>query len=192
VAEVCQLVAFRIQERTALITGRTPTVNVEAFSAAGRDEDGIPRLSYVPFFLRYILEEILKNSCRATVEVVKTSRELSKRPISIVVCADESRVAIRVADRAGGIPADVGKRVWSYLYTTATQGAKYGEAATALAGFGVGLPLSRLYARYLGGKLNLVSLPGCGTAVHIFLPRMQAEQIEVVPDDDNPVEAETS
>ena len=45
-----------------------------------------------------------------------------------------------------------------------------------------GLPLSRLYARYLGGALDLVSLPGYGTHAYVNLPRVQSQQVEVVPD----------
>ena len=44
-----------------------------------------------------------------------------------------------------------------------------------------GLPLSRLYARYLGGALDLVSLPGYGTHAYVNLPRVQSQQVEVVP-----------
>merc|ERR1739842_199173 len=95
-------------------------------------------------------------------------------------------MGIRIADRACGIPFDVGKRVWSYLYSTGSRSTKkYGEKATSLAGYGVGLGLSRLYARYLGGTLDLVSLPGYGTSVDLFLTRISTEQLEVVPDDDN-------
>ncbi|CAM9885432.1 unnamed protein product, partial [Phaeothamnion confervicola] len=32
-----------------------------------------------------------------------------------------------------------------------------------LAGYGVGLPLSRVYARYFGGDLVLLSMEGFGT-----------------------------
>ena len=73
----------------------------------------------------------------------------------------------------------------SYLYTTAGRNkATYAEKATSLAGYGIGLPLSRLYARYLGGSLNLVSLPGYGTSVDLFLRRVNANQVEIVPDND--------
>ena len=52
-------------------------------------------------------------------------------------------------------------------------------------GYGIGLPLSRLYARYFGGTLKLVSLPGYGTSVDLFLRRVNSNQVEIVPDNDN-------
>ena len=143
------------------------------------------RFSYIPGFLRFIMTEVLKNSCRATAEVAKSDRDVQKRPINVIVCADDHEVAIRVSDRARGIPFGVGPKVWSYLYTTAGKGpSNYGQHATSLAGYGIGLPLSRLYARYLGGSLNLVSLPGYGTSVDLFLRRVNANQVEIVPDND--------
>mmetsp|Transcript_35133 Transcript_35133/g.52855 ORF Transcript_35133/g.52855 Transcript_35133/m.52855 type:complete len:176 (+) Transcript_35133:3-530(+) len=38
-----------------------------------------------------------------------------------------------------------------------------------LAGLGCGLPLSRLYVQYLGGKMTLHSLPRLGTDVFVYL-----------------------
>ena len=50
-------------------------------------------------------------------------------------------------------------------------------------GYGIGLPLSRLHARYLGGSLDLVSLPGSGVDAYLSLPRVDAELVETVPDE---------
>lgn len=44
-------------------------------------------------------------------------------------------------------------------------------------GYGVGLPLSRLYAQYLGGSLNLMSMPGEGTTAFLHLKRPLDAQI---------------
>merc|ERR1719203_1548588 len=107
--------------------------------------------------------ELLKNSARATVENCGADpQKFRERPIVITVSADPTEVAIRVRDSAGGIPFSVADRVWSYMYSTASQqaGSEFSQQGTPLAGYGVGLPLSRLYARYLGGTLHLQSLPG--------------------------------
>ncbi|GAX75682.1 hypothetical protein CEUSTIGMA_g3125.t1 [Chlamydomonas eustigma] len=42
-----------------------------------------------------------------------------------------------------------------------------------MAGLGFGLPLSRLYARYFGGSLDLKVLPGYGTDAYITLRRLE-------------------
>lgn len=44
--------------------------------------------------------------------------------------------------------------------------------------------VSRLYARYLGGSLDLISLPGYGVHAYLFLPRLESKQLEVLPDMD--------
>lgn len=182
-AEVCRQAAGEVLRITHDYTGRRPLIRVEARSAHGSDE-GVPRFSYIPSALRYIMAELLKNSCRATVDVVQTDQELDARPINIVVCADDRRVAICTSDQAGGIPFDIGSHVWSYLYSTAHGTGAQKLRANELAGFGVGLPLSRLYARYLGGSLDLISLPGYGVHAYLFLPRLESKQLEVLPDMD--------
>jgi pyruvate dehydrogenase kinase 2/3/4 len=50
-----------------------------------------------------------------------------------------------------------------------------------LAGFGFGLPMSRLYARYLGGDLSIVSVEGFGTDALVQLKRATGEALEALP-----------
>jgi pyruvate dehydrogenase kinase 2/3/4 len=59
------------------------------------------------------------------------------------------------------------------MYTTANKPVMDGDDSSGdfrapLAGFGYGLPLSRLYARYFGGDLRLLSMEGYGTDGLIF------------------------
>lgn len=41
-----------------------------------------------------------------------------------------------------------------------------------LAGWGFGLPMSRLYVRQLGGDITLYSMPGYGTTVYLCFPNL--------------------
>jgi signal transduction histidine kinase len=169
-------------------TGFHPTIHVQSYSATttsdGTTHEASSSFAFIPAALSYILQELLKNSSVATAAKMKEESPIN-RPISVVVCADDCRVMIHVGDLAGGIPFDVGKHIWSYLYTTTKRNEQSADleksGATELGGFGVGLPLSRLYARYLGGSLNLVSLPGYGTHAYVFLPRLPENLVEVVP-----------
>merc|ERR1719414_861268 len=47
-----------------------------------------------------------------------------------------------------------------------------GASAGRLAGYGVGLTLSKLYAQYFGGDLRILSLDSFGTDVYLSLPRL--------------------
>merc|ERR1712224_138584 len=135
VAQVCKSTAKEIQRTCIQRRACCPAIDIHAYCADGTDV--VPQLSYIPVMLGYIMQELLKNSCRATIESCVRESDLDKRPIKVLVCADERRVIIQVSDQAGGIPFDVGQHVWDYMYTTAD------EDATELAGYGVGLPLSR-------------------------------------------------
>ena len=139
---------------------------------------------YVPSHLSYMLLELLKNSMRATVETHGIDK---MPPIRIVIAdgEDNEDVVIKVSDEGGGIRRSNMKRIWSYLFTTAspsilhnllkdTEGANVRDFDTAspLAGLGYGLPISRNYARYFDGDLTIMSMEGYGTDGFIYLPRL--------------------
>merc|ERR1712080_44681 len=50
-----------------------------------------------------------------------------------------------------------------------------------LAGYGYGLPLSRLYTRYFNGDLTMSSIDGFGTEVFIYLQALESEAKERLP-----------
>lgn len=53
---------------------------------------------------------------------------------------------------------------------------RLGGEKPLLTGFGYGLPLSRLYARYFGGDLRIVSMEGFGTDAYLHLPRLSRSE----------------
>mmetsp|Transcript_24343 Transcript_24343/g.74340 ORF Transcript_24343/g.74340 Transcript_24343/m.74340 type:complete len:84 (+) Transcript_24343:1569-1820(+) len=73
-------------------------------------------------------------------------------------------------------------RIFSYLFTTATPAFDAGSSIfssagdhdreSPLAGLGYGLPISRTYARYFGGDLNIMSMEGYGTDAFLHLSRL--------------------
>jgi len=49
-----------------------------------------------------------------------------------------------------------------------------------MAGFGFGLPMARLYARYLGGELDIYSMPGYGTDTYIRLKPITEQEEHII------------
>eukprot|EP00638_Chattonella_subsalsa_P007902 CAMPEP_0117752218 /NCGR_PEP_ID=MMETSP0947-20121206/11475_1 /TAXON_ID=44440 /ORGANISM="Chattonella subsalsa, Strain CCMP2191" /LENGTH=359 /DNA_ID=CAMNT_0005570819 /DNA_START=275 /DNA_END=1354 /DNA_ORIENTATION=+ len=135
---------------------------------------------YVPEHLHYMIQEILKNSCKAVMDTHKDSVE--KPPIIITVRPKNQNrdLEIKVSDKGGGIPSESLSHVWSYFYTSTNEqiqenfmkDTKFGDSAPPLSGLGHGLPLSRVYARYFGGDLKLVSHEGVGVDALLRLSRL--------------------
>nr|POE96395.1 [pyruvate dehydrogenase (acetyl-transferring)] kinase, mitochondrial [Quercus suber] len=117
---------------------------------------------YVPGHLSHMLFETLKNSLRAVVETHGSERE--EFPITdVIVSEGREDITIKISDEGGGIPRSSIPLVWTYMYTTVDQTPNLdpdfnkSDFKAPMAGFGYGLPISRLYARYFGGDLKLIS-----------------------------------
>ena len=116
--------------------------------------------TYVPHHLHYIVGELLKNSCRATVKRhVESGAAGPLPPIRIVIVKGAEDVTIKVADRGGGIPRSLMNQIWKFAHSTEKSSdendTEFGvDEVTGTKGLrGFGLPLARIYARYLGGEL---------------------------------------
>ena len=82
-------------------------------------------------------------------------------PIKIVIAEGNEDITIKVSDEGGGIARSGLPKIWTYLYSTASSPLTQlteddiQNAPAVLAGYGYGLPLCRLYARYFGGELQV-------------------------------------
>lgn len=154
---------------------------------------------YVPGHLIHMIFETLKNSLRATIEFhtprlkEKMCREnpslkyedidindLKFPPIKVIISEGSEDIAIKISDEGGGIARSEVPLIWTYLYTTVSEtpvlNQEHNENSfrAPMAGFGYGLPISRLYAQYFGGDLKLISMEGYGTDVYLHLNRLSS------------------
>lgn len=134
---------------------------------------------YVPGHLSHMLFETLKNSLRAVVETHGEDKQ--EFPVTKVIVAEgKEDITIKITDEGGGIPRSAIPLVWTYMYTTVDRTPNLdpdfdkSDFKAPMAGFGYGLPISRLYARYFGGDLKLISMEGYGTDVYLHLNRLSS------------------
>jgi signal transduction histidine kinase len=145
--------------------------------------------TYVPHHLHYMLAELLKNSCRATVEKYRGeegsdashSQQPELPPVRVVIVKGDEDVTIKVADKGGGIPRSMMESIFKFSYklavpaTTSAQASPSAFGTDAVTGApvrGFGLPLARIYSRYFGGELTLKSTEGYGLDAYLHLPRL--------------------
>jgi pyruvate dehydrogenase kinase 2/3/4 len=105
--------------------------------------------AYVPGHLSHICFELLKNSLRAVVERYGIENEDDFPPIKVIVVEGKEDITVKLSDEGGGIPRSAIPLIWTYMYTTMeSQGLDSDFHSTdfkaPMAGFGYGLPLSRL------------------------------------------------
>eukprot|EP00435_Cladocopium_sp_Y103_P039508 s4229_g10.t1 len=159
-----------------------------------RDRAGVRKnMRYRHLF--YIFLELVKNAARASIERAQLEGLLedtfagngngdSKAEIpSIHVTVPEDREqgiwdherSVKLADHGTGMNRRVLSKAFSYFYssvkarpTIAAEVSDF-DRRMPLAGFGFGLPISRVMARYFAGDIDVNSIPGQGTDVYVYL-----------------------
>ncbi|KAM4631218.1 pyruvate dehydrogenase kinase, isozyme 4 [Polymixia lowei] len=154
--------------------------DMEITQVNSKNPDQPLHIVYVPSHLYHMLFELFKNAMRATVETHESS--LTLPPIKVRVSLGTEDLTIKMSDRGGGVPLRKIERLFSYMYSTAPSPVHIDNSRNApLAGFGYGLPISRLYAKYFQGDLQLYSMEGYGTSAVIYLKAMSSESVERLP-----------
>jgi pyruvate dehydrogenase kinase 2/3/4 len=202
--EEARRVSDLVMKQTTEYYGMCPRIEIvdcqQPNNCEDDDEDGgsasasstSDPFTYVTHHLHYMLAELLKNSCRATVQQYlhatreegngltghHHSGEIPKlHPIKVIITKGEEDVTIKVADRGGGIPRSWMDHIWKFGHSHHSDPqeshAEFGTSEGAGARIrGFGLPLARIYARYFGGELNLKSMEGYGVDAYLHLPRL--------------------
>jgi len=147
-----------------------------------------------PMHLQYILMEVFKNACRAVVER-HGGEGISLPSVSCQIVHGSEGVTLKISDKGGGIAHNRLGDVWKLMYSTYKKSPRCAGGCgsggrlrrlspgkgSALAGYGVGLALSRLYAQHFGGDLKLASVDGLGTDVYVELSQ-RADRCENLPE----------
>ncbi|KAF6020686.1 Pdk [Bugula neritina] len=160
----------------------SPSVEYTTINPYGPDSSTSINLVYVPSHLYYILFELFKNSMRAVVEKNRDEDNDNFEPIKCLICRGHEDVVIRISDMGGGIRRSQTHMLFNYMYSTAPRPSmQSGSVSAPLAGYGYGLPVSRLYARYLNGDLNVVTIDGYGTDAIVTLKLLSSQANELLP-----------
>lgn len=144
------------------------------------------RFPFMSTTIRYIVVELMKNACRATVEA-----HMKRNPIGIVTCVDMPPVTILInvksgvkhgciciSDEGKGMTQEALEMAMAYSYTSVGEPAlsispegqiKQAVEPSPLAGYGYGLPMSRVYARTFGGDLAIQTMEGFGTRAYFYI-----------------------
>jgi len=180
--EVCRQAAERVQE----------TLGACSIEVRKQPSHKDVRLCYTPRYLFYMVEELLTNSARSTLEQAVDKEDLmANRPIKVTVCANEHSVVIRITDRGGGMSFEPADLVWSRMFcqeggslatpefesqistTPVDARTPWGvKGRSPLSGRGSGLRMCRLYSIYLGGSLEVMNMPGWGVDAYLTLRRI--------------------
>ena len=136
-----------------------------------RDHSRVPQIKinisdeinilYRPSNLYFMSFEIIKNGIRAMVE------DRKYKNIEIDVINTDENIIIIFRDFASSVKHNEVNTLFDYSFTSVNDDDLYKREI--LAGFGHGLPLSRLYARFFGGDLIFVPYYGIKSEVILYL-----------------------
>lgn len=157
----------------------SPELVINQYRLNELEQESDMRIVYVPSHLYHILFELFKNAMRAVMEYQGSESQV--QPITLTISRGKEDVCLKLSDRGGGIPRSLHDQLFKYMYSTAPQPSKSDAHTAPLAGYGYGLPISRLYARYFHGDLVIMSCEGYGTEAVIYMKALSNEANELLP-----------
>eukprot|EP00438_Fugacium_kawagutii_P021492 Skav235001 [mRNA] locus=scaffold122:611819:612687:+ [translate_table: standard] len=83
VTEICRETAEEVRRICRYYQMPVPNIGVETHDVTTEDHADL-KFAFIPGIISYIVQEILKNSCRATLELY--SSDLDRHPIHVIVC----------------------------------------------------------------------------------------------------------
>lgn len=165
--QVVEKAAANVREICSSVHGNAPEILIS------QSQRGT--LACVPAHLEYILKEVFKNACGA---VVRTQSHATSLPaITCHITHSSEAVEVCIRDLGGGMSPSCAQKAWSFMHTGGSKSAwrEQGSDDSTMSGYGIGLPLSRLYASHFGGDLRLTSWESRGTEVCLTLSKQTTQ-----------------
>ncbi|KAF9123676.1 hypothetical protein BGW39_008789 [Mortierella sp. 14UC] len=147
---------------------------------------------------------IRKENGSEELDITTQPNEFGHPPVEVTIAQSEHEITIRIRDQGGGVSKEDLDHIFDYSFTTVkdenetsadglSDGGGGGNDSESIfkgvsrlamqaglggpiAGLGFGLPLTRIYAQYFGGRMHLVSMQGHG--VDVYLKLQQLEHVE--------------
>jgi len=184
-AEVCEAAAAEVTRVVMETDCKCPAISVVGDLQA--------TFTFVPSHIFFVLAETLKNACKATI-LHSQAMGTELPPVRVIIACGPKDVMIKIEDQGGGFPRSRLADVWSYCNEPGLVKTSDGSAGPHVlpqhaaiaveappATRGMGLPLSRLYAKYFGGTLHLIPMEGYGTDCYVNFNRLGDDNCENIP-----------
>ena len=159
-------------------------LNIDKVPHITSEGDHTASFMYIPDHIEYIMFEILKNALRYQIMNAKENE-----PVVVLSKESSGSITFRVSDQGGGfdkkvLPQDFPSKLWSFSHQYNVSDPenglrRYNESTEfKLAGkvndpencrFKLGLQLSRIFANYWGGEVQVCTMYGYGTDVYVRL-----------------------
>ncbi|KAG0673228.1 [Pyruvate dehydrogenase (acetyl-transferring)] kinase isozyme 4 [Pichia californica] len=109
----------------------------------------------------HIMFELFKNATLPSIT--------KNQPIMINISIDKNdsnSIIFEIKDNGGGMPESMIEKIWQFHYTTTKANDR-----DPIHGFGMGLPLCKVFAEFNDGSLDLVNKPGEGVTIYFKVPK---------------------
>ncbi|KAJ3345420.1 hypothetical protein HDU91_007360, partial [Kappamyces sp. JEL0680] len=155
--------------------------------------------AYIPDHIEYIIFELLKNSMKYT--FLTHQDTLLLPPIRVTIGVGDNQVMFRVSDQSnsdasnrslgGGIDRKILPNIWNFVKPDSKDivhqseiVAKVQELVPLDISMGIGLPMSKVYAKYWGGNVSLFSMDRFGVDAYVTITTGNSqEQLEFKDED---------
>ncbi|KAG8346566.1 putative Histidine kinase DNA gyrase B and HSP90 like ATPase [Trypanosoma vivax] len=152
---------------TTLPTGHLATSSTSVAPKATEGNIPLARSSAAVYsvegHLEYVFRELIKNAC---VALMSQSREMELK-VYFAMC--DTHIVVDVIDQAAGLDPEFPDKLWQFGWSSNT------SLCQLISGFGLGLPVSKVYMDLWSGRIDMYTTRDAGTTVRVTFPKAPVE-----------------